>query len=118
MAQADGNKASWKQVLSDASDYYAAHKEYIANLILHTSGHDSFVKYMTEINNEHLKKLILAGSGKDRLGEKTEMLIRLYCLGTVALTCEWVLGRYPAGKSVLQEAYEESLPRPLQELVC
>ena len=50
MARADGGAASWKQVLSDAADYYAARREYISNLILHTTGHDSFVAYMTEIN--------------------------------------------------------------------
>lgn len=117
LAQADGNEASWKQVLSDASEYYAERKEYIGNLILHTTGHDSFVRYMTEINNEHLKKLILAAAGTDRLSEKTEMYIRIYCLGTVNLTCEWVLGKFPVSKSVLQEVYEESLPKPLQEFV-
>lgn len=115
LSRADGNKATWKQVLSDASDYYDERKEYIRNLILHTSGYDSFIRYMAEINNEHLRKLILAAAGTGQLSEKTEMSIRTYCLGTVALTCEWILGKYPVSKAVLQEVYEASMPKMLQE---
>lgn len=118
LEQVDRNKTFWKKTLSDASDYYAKRKDYIGNLILHTTGHDSFVRYMTEINYAHLKKMILAVSGTECLSEKTEMYVRIYCLGTVHLTCEWILGKYPVNKAVLQEVYEESLPKPLQEFVC
>ena len=70
---------------------------------------------MVEINNEHLRKLILAAAGTGQLSEKTEMSIRTYCLGTVVLTCKWILGKYPVSKAVLQEVYEASMPKMLQE---
>lgn len=35
------------------------------------------------------------------LDEKTDMYIRLYCQGTVALTCEWILGKYKASPEEL-----------------
>ena len=117
LAQADGGEQGWKQALSDASDYYDARKEYLCNLLLHTTGHESFLRYMTEINYEHMKALILSSSGADRLDEKTEIYVRIYCLGTVNLTCEWILGKYQAGKAVLREVYAEALPKPLQQFI-
>lgn len=118
IARADGGRASWRQVLSDAADYYAARREYISNLILHTTGHDSFVTYMTEINYQHLHRMIFAAAGADNLSEQTGMLIRAYCLGTVNLTCEWILGRYAADKDALQEIYEQALPQRLRAFIA
>lgn len=105
---------SWRQALADAAAYYANHREYLANLLLHTSGYDSFVRYMTEINHDSLMKRILLSSGVQKLDEKTEMFIRAYCLGTVNLTCEWILGKYAVTPEELKEVYEGTLPEPLQ----
>ncbi len=108
---------SWRQVLFDASEYYAARREYLRNLILHTSGHDSFVRYMTEINCDHLREMILKAAGAETLNEETEMYIRIYCLGTVHLTCEWILGCYSADKEVLCEVYQNAMPEPLMKYI-
>ena len=39
--------------------------------------------------------------------------IRIYCLGTVSLTCEWILGKYQASPEQLAEIYKNALPLPL-----
>ena len=89
-----GDYPSWKRALSDAAAYFSTQKGYIANLLLHTNGFDSFVRNMTEIHYHCFRKCILKSAGADRLDEKTVMYIRLYCQGTVALTGEWILGKY------------------------
>ena len=104
---------SWEQTLVDGAKGFYAYKDYLANLFLHTSGHDSFVLYMTEINHDALKKHILQASGRDDLDELTDMYIRIYCLGTVSLTCEWILGKYQASPEQLAEIYKNALPLPL-----
>ena len=43
------------------------------------------------------------------------MYIRLYVIGSVYLTCDWVLGRYQASVEDLAEVYEKSLPEPLKK---
>lgn len=104
---------TWEQTLLDGARGFYAHRDYLANLFLHTSGHDSFVYYMTEINYDTLRKHILETSGQSGLDEPTEMYIRIYCLGTVSLTCEWILGKYRAGPEELAEIYKNALPTPL-----
>ncbi len=44
MAQVSENDARWKQTLMDWAAYFQTEKEYLANLFLHTSGHDSFIR--------------------------------------------------------------------------
>ncbi len=78
---------------------------------------DSFIQYMADINYRELEKHILSASGKQDLDEKTAMLIRTYCLGTVCLSCEWILGKYRATPEELAEVYKTALPPTLRELV-
>ena len=108
------NHYPWKQTLLDGARNFQDEKEYLSNLILHTSGHESFVKYMTEINYTALRNYIVKASGEKEPDEKTEMYIRIYCLGTVSLTCEWILGQYHSTPEELAEIFENSLPTPLQ----
>ena len=70
---------------------------------------------MTEINFEALKKHILAVNGNAKLTAAEELYIRIYCLGTVCLTCEWLLGKYDASPEFIAGVYEKSLPEPLRQ---
>ena len=56
-------------------------------------------------------------SRQDELDEKTTLLARTYCLGTVCLSCEWILGKYRVTKDELAAIYESALPQALMELV-
>ena len=115
MEQAAYDENSWRRTLSDAARYYSEHRDYLANLLLHTSGYDAFVRNMTEINYESLKQAVLRTAGLSELDGKTDMLIRLYVFGTVLLTCEWIVGKYPASAALLAEVYEQALPEPLRQ---
>ena len=84
---------------------------------MHTSGLDSFIGYMREINYASLKNVVLRMSGLTALDEKTDMLIRTYVMGTVQLTCEWILGRCKASKETLAMVYAEALPEPLRRYI-
>ena len=52
-------------------------------------------------------------SGKKALDDTEELYVRIYCLGTVSLTCEWLLGRHHISPEEIAEIYEKSLPEPL-----
>ena len=114
MIQIAFDENSWKKNLIDAAYYYRDHKDYLSNLLLHTSGYLSFIRYMSEINYRSLKNTI-EKSDHYIQDEKTDMYIRLYCQGTVALTCDWILEKYHATPEELAEIYEKSLPEPLRE---
>lgn len=117
MVPVEMNEHRWKQTVLDGARNFDANREYLANLLLHTNGYDSFLSYMTEIHYNALKRCILKSSGREDLDMQTQMYTRLYCMGTVCLTSEWILGKYTATPEEIAEIYENSLPAPLQPYI-
>ena len=70
MGHINGSSYPWRQTLLAGAGHYAAQKDYLTNLFLHTSGHDSFIRYMTEINYAALKKHL----GSLQTGEEGEKI--------------------------------------------
>lgn len=108
---------TWKQALWDCLAHYQKEKDYLSNILKHTSGHDSFVSYMTEIHCEEISTYISRRIGTVSLDEKMKMYIRLYCMGTVCLSAEWILGQMKASLAELAEVCENSLPLPMRPLM-
>ena len=114
MKKVEYDEASWKQALTNAAEYYKKHRDYLSNLLLHTTGYMSFVRNMSQINYMSLKQKIQTSAKVQTISTKTDMYIRLYCHGTVALTCDWLLGEIEADAQTLAEIYESTLPQQLR----
>lgn len=112
MIGADGY--TWKHALWDCLTHYQEEKEYLANILKHTSGHDSFISNMTEIHCAEVSAYIRRRSGASSLDPKMKMYIRLYCMGTVCLNAEWILGRINVSVAEMAEVCENSLPLPMR----
>ena len=110
----DGSRAEWQKAVRSAADFFQNNKVYLANLFLHTSGYESFITYMREVNFKSLKGIAERFYGTDSVDAMTVMYIRLYVLGTVQFTCEWILGRIEATPEELAMVYEQTVPAPLQ----
>ena len=114
MAKIGVDGYTWKQTLWEGAQMFERERDYLANLLRHTSGHDAFLRYKTEINYEALKRHILQVSGRERLDDALDMVVRIYVLGTVMLSCEWILGLYPGSPEDLAEGFAQSVPTVLQ----
>ena len=95
--------------------YYDEQRKYLANLLTNTNGYDSFIRYMTEIHFDALMSRIRISPDPGEPGQEIQMFVRLYCFGTVMLTCEWIMGKYPVSRETLTKVYAGSLPDPLRE---
>lgn len=114
MKKVEYDESSWKKALTYAAEYYEEHRDYLSNLLLHTTGYMSFVRNMSQINYMSLKQKIQASAKVQNISTKTDMYIRLYCHGTVALTCDWLLGVFETDAETLAEIYESTLPQQLR----
>lgn len=94
MRQIGADGYSWKESLLDGALHFEKEKTYLSNLLRHTKGHESFIRYMTEINFTALESQIQMNSKEEHLDKLTKMYARLYVMGTVCLTCEWIMGEY------------------------
>ncbi len=111
------NEYEWKDTLWDAMEFYLKNKEYIQNLIINTSGHDAFIRYMSEANINHLTKHILKLSGQEQLDDDTAIHVRVYCCGMVQTVCEWLLDNIKCDSDHLAELLEQALPPPLSRIL-
>lgn len=105
----------WKQTLYDGARLYHENKEYLVNLLQHTSGRDSFIRYMNEINCAALEKYILSVNGNKKLTSEEKMCVKMYCHGLVDLACEWMLGQIDTTLEEISKVYEQSIPDPLKK---
>lgn len=108
------NEYKWRQTLIDGLKAYIDQKEYLTNLLKSTSGHDSFIRYMSEIHIAELMTLVKELCDNHIVDKQTEICIRIYCMGTAAMNCEWILGKLDVTTEELTEIYERSLPEPLR----
>ncbi len=114
MAPFGRDRSLWKKTLKVVSEYYSRNKDYLANLLLHTSGYDSFLRYMTEIHIESLSKCLEDPTGSPAGDEFAAMYVRIFCMGTVCFTCEWILGKHDLTAQELTEVYQNALPAALR----
>lgn len=114
MDQTENDGYEWKTTLVEGALLFNEQREYLKNLLLHTSGYESFSRYMKELHFKSLRKCVLDVSGQDELDVKTEMYVRTYCQGTVDLICDWVMGKYDVTPDALAEVFENCLPIPLR----
>lgn len=63
----------WKNILIDVLEYFLKNKEYIQNLLKHTSGYDSFLRQFSLANIRHLTKCILKLSNVNKLDPDMEI---------------------------------------------
>ena len=103
----------WKQTLYDGARMYNDNKEYLSNLLKHTSGHDYFMRYMAQINCSALEKYILSVNGNRKLTNEEMMCVKEYCFGLVGLACEWIMGQIDTTVEEIAGIYEKSIPEPL-----
>ncbi len=66
VGQAEKEDYEWKQILWDVAFLYNEQKEYLRNLLLHTSGYESFARHMKQLHTagtSHIPYSISASSG-------------------------------------------------------
>lgn len=118
MSRVGTDSYEWRDTLTDGIHFFMNNKEYMQNLLRNTGGHDSFVRYFSETNIEYLSKCIMSLSKSSSLDKEMLMLIRIYCFGTVLLTCQWLLDELECDCNQLAELYEKALPEAMRNILC
>lgn len=108
------NGYQWRDTIAETADYFLSNRDFIINALKHTSGHDSFIKYVSKSNVELLtievrKKIMTDDIPKNILG-----MIKVYCYGTVQFIFEWIVEDVHLPKETVVEIFEKSLPEPLR----
>ena len=108
----------WKNILIDFTEYFLKNKEYIQNLLRHTSGHDAFIRHFSEANTRQLIKCIIKLSGEKKLDSDMEIYASIYCYGTGQIVSKWLLDHIVCDGDHLAELLDKALPIPLRGILC
>jgi len=112
-----GGDYKWKDTLTEWVAYFLKDKEYMQNLLRNTSGHDSFVRYFSEANIEHLTRCILKLTGREELDPDLTFLVMTYCYGTAQIICYWLCDEITIENDRLAELFEKALPDGLRVIL-
>ncbi len=108
----------WKDTLTDGIRYFQENKEYMQNLVSNTSGHDAFVRHLSAANIDHLTKCILKLTGEKEIDPNIEVLVQIYCYGTIQTLCGWLFDDLKIDGDHLAELFEKALPDALRDILC
>lgn len=117
MKKIDGETYTWKDSLSDGFKYFVDNREFLKNLIAHTGGQDSFVNYVARFNVKILSDYIKQRQNWETLSPDLEILIKVYCYGTICTLCEMLVSSAPIQDENFVSLIEKALPEPLQKLI-
>ena len=108
----------WKDTLLDGMRYYAENRNYMVNALKHTSGRDSFINQMTEMNIGFISDEIRKKRDDHAVPTELVPLVKIYCYGTGQYLCEWLMDSKPDSCEEVAAAMEACIPEPLKPYLC
>ena len=115
MKKIDGENYTWKDSIADGFKYFLDNKEFLKNLIAHTSGQDSFINYVARFNVKILSDYIKRSQNLEKLFQDVEISVKVYCYGTVCTFCEMLINPAPISDKKFVQLIEKALPEPLKK---
>ncbi|MBR5914316.1 MAG: TetR/AcrR family transcriptional regulator C-terminal domain-containing protein [Selenomonadaceae bacterium] len=117
MRKVDYKNYVWKNTLADWIIYSIENKNFLKNLILNTSGQDSFINYVANVNIKIMSDYIKRSQKIENLPTDIEISVKVYCYGTVCTLCEMILKDFPIPTEDFIKFLENALPEPLKKFL-
>lgn len=115
MRKVDFKNYTWKNTLADWIIYSIENKNFLKNLILNTSGSDSFINYVSNVNIKIMSDYIKRSQKIENLSIDIEISVKVYCYGTVCVLCEMILKDLPIPTEDFIKFLENALPESLKK---
>ena len=118
LAKIGQNGYMWKDTLLDGMKFYEENRKYMVNALKHTSGRDSFINQMTEMNIGFISEEIQKKRDDHQVPADLVPLIKIYCYGTGQYLCEWLMDSKPDSCEAVAVAMEACIPEDLRPYLC
>lgn len=104
-----------KNSISDVAKYFFDNKNFLKNLMMNTSGQNSFINYVAQFHIKTFSDCIKRLHQIKNLPSDTEVFIKIYCYGTVCTLCELLIKPFEISEEELVKIFENALPEPLKK---
>ena len=110
-----GENYTWNNALTDVLNYFLENKKFLQNLVLNTSGQDSFINYLSKFSVKIFSNYIKRTQNLEKIPQDLEILISVYCYGVVCTLCEFLISSVQISDKEFVKQLERALPEPLKK---
>ena len=108
----------WKDTFLDGMRFYDENRKFMVNALKHTSGRDSFLLQMSDMNirfieNEIKKKLDVSECPQD-----LSAIVKMFCYGTNQFLYDWLIEKSDLSYEQVADLMEKSIPQVLRPYLC
>ena len=105
----------WRDTLMDGARYFSENRDFALNALKHTTGRDSFLHLLQQVNSELLCTEVRKQLMTENIPADILTMVKVYCYGTVQYTFEWLLSDRPISQEEYADVMERCLPEPLRQ---
>ena len=113
----DSENYALQDSITDIIKYFFDNRDFLKNLMMNTSGQNSFINYVAQFHVKILSDYIKRKKNLENLPPNIEIFVKVYCFGTVCTLCEILLKPFSISMDELVEIFENALPHPLKKFL-
>ncbi len=108
----------WKDTLLDGMRFYDENRKFMVNALKHTSGRDSFLLQMAEMNIQFIENEITKKLGTSECPPDLSVIAKMFCYGTNQFLYDWLTGKTDLSYEQTADLMERSIPEVLRPYLC
>ena len=108
----------WKDTLLDGMRFYDENRKFMVNALKHTSGRDSFLFQMSDMNIRFIENEIREKLGVSECPKDLSAVAKMFCYGTNQFLYDWLTERSDLSYKQVADLMEISIPEVLRPFLC
>ena len=108
----------WKDTLLDGMRFYNENRKFMVNALKHTSGRDSFLFQMSDMNIRFIENEIREKLGVSECPKELSVIVKIFCYGTNQFLYDWLTDKTDLSYEQVADLMERSIPEVLRPYLC
>ena len=108
----------WKDTLLDGMRFYDENRNFMVNALKHTSGRDSFLFQMSDMNMRFIEDEIKRKLKVKECPQDLTAIARMFCYGTNQFLYDWLIKSSDLSCEQVADLMEKSVPEVLRPFLC
>ncbi|MBR1856347.1 MAG: TetR/AcrR family transcriptional regulator C-terminal domain-containing protein [Oribacterium sp.] len=108
----------WKDTFLDGMRFYDENRKFMVNALKHTSGRDSFLLQMADMNIRFIEDEIRKKLDVSECPQDLSVIVKIFCYGTNQLLYDWLIEKSDLSYEQVADLMEMSIPEVLRPYLC
>lgn len=118
IAKIGTNGYVWKDTFLDGMRFYEENRKFMINALKHTSGRDSFLFQMSEMNIQFIEDEIKKKLKVSECPPDLSAIAKMFCYGTNQFLYDWLIEKSDLSYEQVADLMEKSIPEVLRPYLC